>query len=159
MQINKSFDMFIETDVPYGEMIISRTDLQGNITYVNETFAFISGYGIDGLEGKPHNIIRHPDMPKSAFKDMWDTIKNGKTWKGYVKNLRSDGGYYWVFAEVSEFYKNDKLMGYKSLRSPVSESKKIQMQDLYDKLRYEEEDNTRVTMYLSDEQMKKISDI
>jgi aerotaxis receptor len=159
MDVTTSFDMFVETGVPYGEMIISRTDLDGNITYVNETFAFISGYGIDGLVGKPHNIIRHPDMPKSTFKDMWDTIKSGKPWEGYVKNLRSDGGYYWVFAEVSEFYKNDKLIGYKSLRSPVEEAKKLEMQDLYDKIRAEEEDKIRVTTYLNSDQIKELKEI
>jgi aerotaxis receptor len=159
MKVNTSFDMFIETEVPYGEMIISRTDLDGNITYVNETFAFISGYGIDGLIGKPHNVIRHPDMPKSAFKDLWETLKRGDIWKGYVKNLRSDGGYYWVFAEISEFYKNDELIGYKSLRSPVEEAKKLEMQDLYDKLRADEEDSIRVTAYINKEQLEKLKNI
>jgi aerotaxis receptor len=154
-----SFDMFIETEVPYNEMIISRTDLDGNITYVNETFAFISGYGIDGLIGKPHSIIRHPDMPRSAFKDMWDTIKAEKTWKGYVKNLRSDKGYYWVYAEVSGVYKDDILIEYKSIRSPVEKSKKIEMQNLYDKLRKEEEQNSRVILYLSDDELQKVQKV
>ena len=77
-----SYDMFIETEIPKDELIISRTDLKGIITYANETFAKISGYEVDELIGKPHNILRHPDMPKSVFKDLWDTIKTGKSWSG-----------------------------------------------------------------------------
>ncbi len=130
-----NFEMFIETEVPQNELIISRTDLDGVITYVNETFAKISGYEPEELIGKPHNIIRHPDMPKSAFKDLWDKLKEGKEWEGYVKNLRKDNGYYWVFAKISPLIKEGKVIGYKSLREPVSKEKRIEMQNMYDRLR------------------------
>ena len=95
------FDAFYETEVPEAELIISRTDLKGFITYANETFAQISGYTIDELIGKPHNIVRHKDMPKSVFKTLWETIQSGKKWEGAVKIRRCDGGYYFVWAEVS----------------------------------------------------------
>ena len=133
--IDTSFEMFIETEVPENELIISRTDLKGIITYVNDTFADISGYEPDELIGKAHNVVRHPDMPKSAFADVWKTIEEGKVWSGYIKNMRKDRGYYWVHAEVSGVYKDGKLVEYKSLRAPVEVESKLEMQKLYDKMR------------------------
>jgi len=153
-----TFDMFIETEVPQNELIISRTDLNGTITYVNETFAKISGYEPEELIGKPHNIIRHPDMPKSAFKDLWDKLKNGKEWEGYVKNLRKDNGYYWVFAKISPLVKDGKIIGYKSLREPVSKEKRIEMQNKYDRLREKEEDKYRVVAYVSGDKLDTIKE-
>jgi len=149
-----TFDMFIETEVPEDELIVSRTDFTGKITYVNETFAEISGYEVDELIGKPHNVIRHPDMPKSAFADLWETIERGDVWEGYVKNLRKDGGYYWVFARISTVIKDGKAVEYKSVREPVSREKKIEMQNLYDKMRAEEEGTTRVVLYVENEKLK-----
>jgi len=152
--MDTSFDMFIETEVPENQLIISRTDLNGVITYVNETFAEISGYEPEELVGKPHNIIRHPDMPRSAFKEMWETIQAGKTWRGYVKNLRKDRGYYWVYAEVSQVVKNGEVVEYKSIREPVSREKRIEMQRLYDRLRSEEEGTSRVVMYVANDNLE-----
>lgn len=149
-----TFDMFIETEVPADELIISRTDFTGKITYVNETFAEISGYAPQELIGQPHNVIRHPDMPKSAFSDLWATVERGDTWEGYVKNLRKDGGYYWVFARVSTVKKNGKAIEYKSVREPVSREKKIEIQNLYDKLRAEEEGMTRTVLYIKNEKLE-----
>lgn len=157
--IDTGFDMFIETEVPENELIISRTDLKGVITYVNETFADISGYEIDELIGKAHNIVRHPDMPKSAFADVWETIQEGKVWSGYIKNMRKDRGYYWVHAEVSGVLKDGKLVEYKSLRSPVEVENKLEMQKLYDKMRKEEEGTERVVTYLSSAQIEKLKSI
>ncbi len=145
--MDTSFDMFIETAVPHNELIISRTDLKGIITYVNETFAEISGYKPDELIGKPHNIVRHPDMPKSVYADLWKTIKEEKTWSGYVKNLRKDKGYYWVEAQISGVYKDGELIEYKSIREPISREKKIQMQRTYDQMRKEQENNCRIVSY------------
>ena len=153
-----SFDMFIETEVPENEIIISRTDLKGNITYINETFAHISGYEPEELIGKPHNVIRHPDMPKSAFADLWNTLKAGKTWKGYVKNLRKDKGYYWVYAEISGVYKDGKLSEYKSIREPMSREKKIEIQNLYDKMRSEEENQSRVVIYVDNNSLEELKE-
>ena len=149
-----TFDMFIETEVPEDELIVSRTDFTGKITYVNETFAEISGQKPEELIGKPHNVIRHPDMPKSAFADLWETLERGDVWEGYVKNLRKDGGYYWVFAHISTVMKDGKAVEYKSVREPVSREKKIEMQNLYDKMRAEEEGTTRVVLYIKNEKLK-----
>jgi len=154
--MDSSFDMFIETEVPENQLIISRTDLNGVITYVNDTFAQISGYEPEELIGKPHSIIRHPDMPKSAFKELWETIKSGKTWEGYVKNLRKDNGYYWVYARVSQVIKNGKVVEYKSLREPVPKEKRIKMQKLYDELRSKEEGIERIVIYTKRENLDKL---
>ena len=150
-----TFDMFMETEVPEDELIVSRTDFTGKITYVNETFAEISGYEPEELIGQPHNMIRHPDMPRSAFADLWATVERGDVWEGYVKNRRKDGGYYWVFARVSTVIKDGKAIEYKSVREPVSREKKIEIQNLYDRLRAEEEEGTtRVVLYVKNENLK-----
>ena len=154
-----SFDMFIETQVPKNELIVSRTDLNGVITYVNDTFASISGYKPEELIGKPHNIIRHPDMPKSAFKELWDRLKSKNEWQGYVKNLRKDGGYYWVFAKISPLIKDGEIVGYKSLREPVDREKKIEMQRVYDELREKEDDKFRVVLYVDSDKLKSLKEL
>lgn len=141
-------NFLIETEVPEGEVIISRTDLRGIITYANETFADISGYGVDELIGKPHSILRHPDMPRAAFEHMWKTLKEGNMWQGYVKNMRKDGGYYWVYAEVSGVYKDDVLVEYKSMRSPISNETKAKMQKKYDEMKLKNKDMIRVIRYV-----------
>jgi len=79
-------------------MIVSETDMKGNIIYANEDFCKISGYTKDELIGQPHNIVRHNDMPKQAFKELWETLKAEKIWNGIVKNKTKNGGYYWVNA-------------------------------------------------------------
>ncbi len=154
--MDTTFDMFIETIVPHNELIISRTDLKGIITYVNETFAEISGYTPDELIGKPHNIVRHPDMPKSVYEDLWKSIKENESWSGYVKNLRKDKGYYWVYAHISGVYKDGELVEYKSIREPVARDKKIEMQRLYDKMRQKEENSCRVVLYTTCDKAKEL---
>ncbi len=146
MQYNAS-EFLIETKVPSDELIISRTDLNGNITYANETFAQISGYTPDELVGKPHNIVRHPDMPKAAFKDLWEVIKSGRKWRGFVKNMRKDSGYYWVYAQISGVYKDDKLVEFKSIRTPISFEDKVKYQKLYDDMRNSANENKRIVTY------------
>jgi aerotaxis receptor len=148
MRYDKS-EFLIQTIVPEDEIIISRTDLNGIITYANETFAQISGYQVEELIGKSHNILRHPDMPKILFEHMWKTLKSGKMWQGYVKNMRKDGGYYWVYAEVSGVYKENILVEYKSMRSPVSFEIIEKMQKAYDKIKLKQKDKIRVIQYLS----------
>lgn len=152
-----SYQMFIETDVPENELIVSRTDLTGKITYANETFAHISGYSVSELVGQHHKIVRHPDMPRSVFKELWETLGREQIWRGYVKNLRKDGGYYWVYAEVSGVYKEGRLVEYKSMRFPMEEALKSQMQAAYDRRRSEEEGMSRVVLYLSNETIMKVS--
>ncbi len=157
--MDTSFDMFIETEVPTEELIISRTDLSGVITYANDTFAKISGYEAEELIGNSHRIVRHPDMPKSVFKELWETLQRGESWQGIVKNRRKDNGYYWVHADVSGVYKEGKLVEYKSLRTPIDRDTKIKMQRRYDDLRKSEEQNVRIVMYLNEETLKKIENI
>jgi len=89
------------------DFLISQTDEKGIILFANDDFCKIAGYNIEELVGKSHNIVRHKDMPKAAFKDLWTTIKRGENWTGYVKNSTKDGGYYWVFATVYPMY-NEK---------------------------------------------------
>ena len=128
-------------------MIISRTDLNGHITYANETFCEISGYEEEELIGQPHNIVRHPDMPSAMFKDLWDTLQNKEQWIGVVKNLRKDKGHYWVKAIVSGVYKNGELVEYKSLRTPISYDEKLKHQKLYDKMLQDNGDKIRKIIY------------
>ena len=155
--MDTSYKFFEETDVPEGELIISRTDFDGNITFANELFASISGYSVDELVGKPHSIVRHPDMPKSIFKELWRTLKNEEIWKGYVKNIRKDGGYYWVYAEVSAMQKDNKLVGYKSMRSPINKESKKLYQDRYDELRQKEEHSCRIVSNISFDNLEKLT--
>jgi len=146
MEYNQS-EFLIETEVPQEELIISRTNLKGQITYANETFAEISGYEVEELIGQPHNIVRHPDMPSSVFKELWETIQAKKQWSGVVKNMRSDKGFYWVKAIVSGVYKNGELVEFKSLRTPVSYEEKLEAQKLYDKTRAENGEKIRKVIY------------
>jgi aerotaxis receptor len=136
-----------ETIVPSGELIVSRTDLKGNITYANETFALISGYTKDELIGKPHNIVRHPDMPKSIFKGLWKDLETKGSWNGVVKNKRKDEGFYWVYAEVSRVFKDGILVEYKSIRTPISFEDKVKYQLLYDEIKKENNETTRRIIY------------
>ncbi|EQB39378.1 chemotaxis protein [Sulfurimonas hongkongensis] len=82
------------------DFLVSQTDEKGIILFANDDFCKIAGYTIDEIVGKPHNVVRHPDMPKAAFKDLWNTIKAGEVWGGYIKNRTRDGGFYWVYATV-----------------------------------------------------------
>ncbi|MBL3520495.1 PAS domain-containing protein [Arcobacter lanthieri] len=143
-----SGNFLIETIVPKDELIVSRTDLKGIITYANETFAKISGYNSDELIGKPHNIVRHPDMPKSIFKELWVDLQTKGRWSGVVKNLRKDEGFYWVYAEISQVLKNEKLIEYKSIRTPISFEEKIKYQLLYDEIREKNNEIKRVIKYI-----------
>ena len=96
--------------------ILSETDDKGSILYANEIFYDIAGYVPDELEGEPHNIIRHPDMPRIAFKGLWDDIQSKGFWSGTVKNLRKDGGFYWVQATVLRKIASDGKVTYLSIR-------------------------------------------
>ncbi|MFG6668588.1 methyl-accepting chemotaxis protein [Halomonas sp. HNIBRBA4712] len=97
-------------------VLISRSDLDGNVTYASAAFVKVSGYSRDELMGSPHNMIRHPDMPEAAFKDFWHTIKAGNTWQGLVKNRRKNGDHYWVNATVAALRDGDRIVGYTSVR-------------------------------------------
>ncbi|MEA1953954.1 MAG: PAS domain-containing protein [Campylobacterota bacterium] len=104
----------IDEEVEYdGKVMITETDTAGIITYANRKFIELTGYTKEETIGSPHNINRHPDMPKAAFKDMWTTLKSGKPWEGLVKNLNQDGRYYNVLVWAKpKFDDNDKIIGY-----------------------------------------------
>ena len=98
------------------ETIVSKTDLQGNITYINDDFVRVSGFAEEELIGAPQNIVRHPDMPVEAFADFWHTIKSGKAWTGLVKNRCKNGDHYWVEATAAPLINNGQMVGYTSIR-------------------------------------------
>jgi len=105
------------------ETIVSKTDLQGNITYVNQAFVKISGYTEQELMGAPQNILRHPDMPAVAFADMWACLKAGQAWNGMVKNRSKNGDYYWVEANAAPVVEHGRTVGYTSIRIKPSREK------------------------------------
>jgi PAS domain S-box-containing protein len=108
--------------------IVSRTDLQGNITYVNDMFCEVAQYTREELIGKPHNIVRHDDMPPAAFEDLWRTISSGKIWTGQVKNKKKDGSYYWVQATISPILgENGKPIEYMAVRYLITDMMEQQM--------------------------------
>ncbi|EHH0795689.1 methyl-accepting chemotaxis protein [Vibrio vulnificus] len=123
-----------EVMVPCGVELISTTNQQGVITYANEAFCEVAGYSIDELIGQNHNIVRHPEMPKAAFADLWSLLKQGEVWRGAVKNRTKSGGYYWVDAFVSPIYKNGQLDGYQSVRVCLGEKEKQKAIKLYDRI-------------------------
>ena len=124
-KLNNELDVLVDSFDTY--VIASRTDLSGKITYASKAYEIISGYEEAELLGKPHNIVRHPDMPSSAFKDMWNTIQDGKLWTGEVKNLKKDGSYYWVYANIAPYYDVDKNhVGYSAIRIDITAQKEVE---------------------------------
>ncbi|MBI3479058.1 MAG: SpoIIE family protein phosphatase [Nitrosomonadales bacterium] len=110
----------VEQLIPEDEVLISKTDLRGQITYCNQPFCRISGYDLYELRGAPHNLIRHPDVPAELFACMWQQIKSGKPWRGILKNRCKNGDHYWVEANVSPILQDGEITGYLSLRYKVS---------------------------------------
>ena len=113
----------LEVPFPEGRLIVSRTDLNGLITHANDAFVEMSGYTREELLGVPHHILRHPEMPKLAFKGLWDDVAAGKKWHGYVKNLRKDGSFYWVYATAVPNIRNGVIVGYTSVRRKPSRTR------------------------------------
>lgn len=146
MEYNQAEFLF-ETEVPAEQLIVSRTNLKGVITYANETFLEISGFSEAELIGQNHSVVRHPDMPATVFKDLWDTIKAKKKWTGYVKNLRKDNGFYWVHATISGVYKDGELVEYKSIRVPITKEQKLLSQKEYDAMKKENNEKIRHIVY------------
>jgi len=110
----------VEYSLKESDSIVSKTDLKGMITDINEDFLRVSGFTKAELIGFPHNIVRHPDMPPEAFADMWKALKENRPWTGLVKNRCKNGDFYWVLANATPFYENDQLAGYMSVRSKPS---------------------------------------
>jgi len=118
-----------------GSAIISQTDLKGVITYANRAFSEVSGYSVDELVGQPHNIIRHPDMPKVVFEKMWSTIQSGQAWNGLIKNLRKDGRFYWVDSEILPIRDHDNnITGYIAARKAASPKDIQESEENYKKM-------------------------
>ena len=129
---------------PENELLMSTTDRTGRITHCNSAFIHVSGYSMDELMGQPHNIVRHPDMPPQAFKDLWGTIGHARAWQGIVKNRRKDGRYYWVRAYVTPIMDQGKPIGYMSVRVKPSEGEVRSAKALYERFR----NGTEGNMYL-----------
>lgn len=114
--------------------LVSITDLDGRITYVNSEFCEVAGYSPEELVGQHHNIVRHPTMPKAAFNDLWVKLKEGESWRGMVKNICKNGSFYWVDAYVTPLYENGRVTGYQSVRTCPTEVQKVKAQKFYDAL-------------------------
>lgn len=125
----------VETIMPEDDYIVSQTDLRGVITYSNNIFQKISGYTPEELIGSNHNLIRHPDMPRITFALCWEKIKEGEEFLGFIKNLRKDGGFYWVFAYITpEIDEEGELTGYTSFRRKPSSKSLHVIEPLYKEL-------------------------
>lgn len=109
-----------ESILDESSFLVSETDAKGIIKFANKDFCKFAEYSVKELIGQPHNIVRHPDMPKAAFKSLWDTVSKGEIWTGYVKNATKSGGFYWVFATVYPFESYDGSLGYLSCRRKAS---------------------------------------
>ena len=120
---------------PAGQALVSTTDLQGRILYCNPAFIEVSGYIREELLGQPHNMIRHPDMPGEAFRDMWQTIESGQPWSGLVKNRRKNGDHYWVMANVTPLLDGDRPVGYMSVRTLPDRQQVSEAETVYARMR------------------------
>ncbi len=116
-------------------VIISATDLEGNITYASEAFCQISGFTKAELIGENHRIVRHLDMPKELYKDLWQTITQEKSWEGEIKNCRKDGKFYWINAHIDPIYNRfDKHIGYRAIREDITDKKRVEELSITDRL-------------------------
>ncbi|PZP30392.1 MAG: chemotaxis protein [Roseateles depolymerans] len=136
-----------ELEVPDGTKLVSTTDEQGRITHCNAAFVSISGYDYAELLGQPHSIVRHPDMPAAAFKDMWATIGRGRPWSGVVKNRAKNGDHYWVLANVTPVVRNGRNVGYISVRQKPTRQQVAEADALYADMRDHREGQTHFRLH------------
>ena len=129
---------------PKGQTLVSTTDLKGRILYCNPMFIEVSGYEKEELLGQPHNIVRHPDMPEEAYRDMWETIAKGIPWSAPVKNRRKDGTFYWVMANVTPLMQGDQPTGYMSVRTEATRDQIQAADQLYRQMQAEKQAGTLV---------------
>ncbi|WP_322469584.1 PAS domain-containing protein [Hydrogenophaga sp. SNF1] len=120
-----------------GQTLVSTTDLKSRIVYCNPSFVEVSGYEREELLGQPHNMIRHPDMPQEAFRDMWATMQGGHPWSGLVKNRRKNGDHYWVLANVTPVIDAGRITGYMSVRTKPTREQVQAAEALYARMREE----------------------
>ena len=118
--------------------LVSETDAKGTILFANSDFCKIAEYTLEELIGQPHSMVRHKNMPKKAFKSLWDTVQKGEIWTGYVKNATKSGGYYWVYATVYPFESCDGSKGYMSCRRKATQSEIADAVELYKQWNKEE---------------------
>lgn len=119
-------------EVLYSDLfLLSETDSKGVITYTSDSFAKIANYSVKELLGQPHNIVRHPDMPRAAFKSLWDQVQEKGFWTGYVKNARKGGGFYWVLATVLKKVDENGNISYASIRTKPSREEIEKAEKLY----------------------------
>ena len=134
--MNRRNQNLIDEEVTFTETerLVSSTDLRGVITYANDSFCKVAGYSEAELLGKNHNIVRHPDMPPAAFKDLWVHLEKGFPWRGAVKNRCKDGRYYWVDAFVTRVFEEGNLVGYQSVRTRLKPHTRKQAEQAYKKI-------------------------
>lgn len=125
--------------LPADATLVSTTDLKGRITYCNGPFIEVSGYAREELIGQPHNLIRHPDMPPEAFRDMWAAIQSGHPWSAMVKNRRKNGDFYWVVANVTPLMQGEQPVGYMSVRTCPTREAVRDAEALYARMRDEQQ--------------------
>ncbi len=119
-------------EVLYDDLyLLSETDEKGIITYASRSFCKVAGYTNEELIGQPHNIVRHPDMPRAAFKELWDDVSTKGYWTGIVKNAVKNGGYYWVYATVLKSVDKSGKISYVSIRTKPSREEIQKAQELY----------------------------
>ena len=116
------------------DFIVTKTDLKGKITYCNRSFMRLVNTHWKNLIGQPHNVIRHPDMPKTAFYNLWQTLKSDNEWFGFVKNITADGDFYWVFANATVDKRDGEAIGYYSVRRPAPREAVNVIEPLYAEL-------------------------
>ncbi|EME70259.1 methyl-accepting chemotaxis protein [Paramagnetospirillum caucaseum] len=133
-----------EIELPEGTILVSKTDLGGRITFVNQAFVEIGGFSEEELIGAPHNIVRHPHMPEVAFADLWTTIKAGKPWEGIVKNRARSGDHYWVRANATPEMEGGQITGYISIRTAPSRAQVAAAEQLYEQVRTGKARNIKV---------------
>jgi methyl-accepting chemotaxis protein/aerotaxis receptor len=124
-----------EIEMSEGQLLVSKTDIHGRITFANRDFVELSGFDREELLGAPHNIVRHPHMPKEAFADLWATLKQGRPWEGFVKNRRKDGDFYWVRANVTPVIEDGQTTGFVSIRSKPSRAEVMAAEKIYAEIR------------------------
>ncbi|MFP8777418.1 methyl-accepting chemotaxis protein [Hydrogenophaga sp. RWCD_12] len=129
--------------MPDGVTLVSTTDLTSRITYCNPNFVAVSGYSREELIGQPHNLVRHPDMPEEAFRDMWATLQSGSPWSALVKNRRKNGDHYWVMANATPMMEGGQVTGYMSVRTKPSREQVEAAESLYARMRAEAESGRR----------------
>ena len=134
-----------EFPFPPDKTLVSVTDTKGRIVYANKAFIAVSGYLENELLGQPHNIVRHPDMPAEAFRDMWATLSSERPWSGLVKNRRKNGDHYWVRANATPVRRDGQVVGYLSVRTAPARDDVTAAEHLYERLRAEAERGVRHT--------------